>query len=190
MKKEDEEKLEKLLECLVFSELSFEDKSFVINALGSEDEFTSLQKIEEILRSGELKSGLLPEPNAFDSIKKKMKERSSSTSWYDLLFRKTPAYVTALLMIFSFGLAALFPLYVKQAEKVMVSTVVKKDTVFVTRIDTVFSERVIYRQAKTISPSFKEIQTAKALERTTPVSTGVSMKDKEELNKLLVSGSD
>ncbi len=43
---------------------------------------------------------------------------------------------------------------------------------------------------QTVPQSFKEAQTARALEKAAPVSTGVSMKDKGELNRLLVSGSD
>ncbi|CAN5284137.1 hypothetical protein BH09BAC3_BH09BAC3_22350 [soil metagenome] len=57
-------------------------------------------------------------------------------------------------------------------------------------VEIVFGQRCIYRQAQAAPQSFKEVQTARALEKVVPVSMGVSMKDKEDLNKLLVSGSD
>ncbi len=191
MKKEDEEKLERLLEHLKFDELSFSDREFVINMLGSEEEYIALQKIESALMSNDLKSDLLPEPSVLASIKERLRSQiSSKAAWYDFLFKKTPAYVTLLLMIFSFGIAAMLLPNPVPSEEVELSTIFKNDTIYMTRTDTVFSERVVYRQARNVSPSFKEVQTAKALENTPSVATGVSMKDKEELNKLLVSGSD
>jgi hypothetical protein len=63
--------------------------------------------------------------------------------------------------------------------------VAKTDTVLVaSRPDTVVIERVVYRNIPTLLP----VTVGQPAPTRTPASKGVNMKEKEELDKLLVSG--
>ena len=191
MKREEEERMERLLSETTFERLAVEEREWVIRMLGSEEKFSALQKVEHALSGPELRSNLEPEKRVLDSLKRTMQSKSQNEpAWYSFLSMKVPAYVTALLVIFSSGVAGWITKNSQTPKIIAGETIIKSDTVYVSKIDTVFRERVIYRQASTAPLSINEMQTARALEKAAPVSTGVSMKDKEELNKLLVSGSD
>ena len=68
--------------------------------------------------------------------------------------------------------------------------VVRVDTVYVDRVDTVFSERTVLRTvlATSVQPCLekKQLESVKSVEP----AKGVSLQDNEELAKLLVSGSE
>ncbi|CAN5394857.1 hypothetical protein BH10BAC4_BH10BAC4_24960 [soil metagenome] len=117
------------------------------------------------------------------------KEQRGAFAWYNLIQLKVPAYVTALLVIFS-GMVGWIGLPVGKKE-IATLPPVKSDTIFVTKVDTVFKERIVYRQpVNVIAASLKKGEPAELQQKSKPTSVGVSMKDKEELNKLLVSGSE
>ncbi len=72
--------------------------------------------------------------------------------------------------------------------------VVKRDTVFVTQLkmDTVFKTRVVYRRVGSpFVPDRNYFQVVrKVSEENVPEERSVSMKEKQELERLLVSGSE
>lgn len=72
----------------------------------------------------------------------------------------------------------------KHASSTRIEQVLVYDTIYVaTKPDTVVREKIIYRDRPFILTTTKQ-------QNETPIAKGVSMKEKEELDKLLVSGSE
>ncbi|NOT74846.1 MAG: hypothetical protein HOP08_07940 [Cyclobacteriaceae bacterium] len=189
--KSEEEKLEQLVQQKEFDQLTITEKEFVIRMLGSEEEFAAMKSVESKLATGVAKSVIDPDPAVLLSLKSILKEKRQENSiWAKVFSTKVPAYVSALLVIFSLGIG--FMIGLPSGNKIpatSVSAQIKIDTVFITRVDTVIKNQVIYQQVRSSRPSQAKTNVV-IPDRVTALPVGVSMKDKEELNKLLVSGSD
>jgi hypothetical protein len=194
MKTFDDDELERLLSTKSFGQLSEDEKDFVLKKLGSEEQYHAMRRVTLALITS--KADLSPDPDILPSLQKKMSEarHHSSFSLAGLFSFRIPAYATVLLIIFT----SVVTWFASRDKDVNVSSsfveVVKRDTVFVThvKLDTVFKTRVVYRRVETpFVPDRNYFQVVrKGSEENVPEERSISMKEKQELEMLLVSGSE
>jgi hypothetical protein len=181
-------RMEELLETKSFDELTSSEKEFVLEQLRSEDKYNTLRKISAALVADT--AGLSPDPRILGDLKKALDRKRKSTSIFrQVLGFKVPAYAVGMLLLFIawfIGLNA-----PQRMSKPPEKSVAMNDTIFVkSASDTVFVERVIvkYLEPKAQAPSdFSLVKQEVADHQKT--SPGVNMKEKEELESLLVTGS-
>ncbi len=190
MKNEDE--LESIIRQKDFASLTEEERVLVLQAIGSEEEYEAIRKIELAMSDDRFRSELEPDAKTLHSLKDRMKKQPSVFDWKTIFQVKVPAYAAVFgLILISILVYAVRPAttvqYVTQ-EKIS-TPVVRIDTVFITKSDTIIRNRIVYKQINlATSPAIVDPTTLVHQKQTT--TSGVSMKEKEELNKLLVSGSD
>lgn len=190
MKNEDE--LENIIRQKDFASLTEEEKALVLQSIGSEEEYEAIRKIELAMADPRLRSNLEPDVKTLHALQGRMKKQPAAFEWGTIFQVKVPAYAAVLgLIMISIFIYAVRPAaevrYVTQ-EKVN-APVVRVDTVFVTKTDTIVRNRVVYRQVN-LATSHPAVDPTTLVHQKQTVGSGVSMKEKEELNKLLVSGSD
>jgi hypothetical protein len=181
------EKLESLLQGKAFEELTAEEKIWVGQWIESEIEYTNLRTAE-----GEIKKYLVnadpiaPNPKLLTHLKVQLKTRQASLKayWWQV---RTPGWST-LLIAMVFGASGWWigsspmNLNIEQAS----SPTIVYDTVYLaSKPDTVFIEQVVYKDRPLIMRITKQVEdmSVKNSEK------GINMKEKEELENLLVSGS-
>jgi hypothetical protein len=187
---DQEDRIERLLESKTFQQLNEEERMLVLKALGSEEQYNAMRGVTLALITS--KVDLSPDPQTLRSLKNKM-DQERINSWSSVLTFRVPAYAALLL---TGVVAALVVLVLSPREKLSarIVEVVKRDTVIVTRveIDTVYRDRFIYRRVHEEFPTDKNY--LRVVKKITideaETETGVSMKDKQELETLLVSGSE
>ncbi|HYF69145.1 MAG TPA: hypothetical protein VD884_13470 [Ohtaekwangia sp.] len=180
-------RLERLLESKDFDSLTPEERQFVLSELGSAAQYALMKKVGQALVSE--KAGLLPDPLVHQKLKEAL-HLQRQTIWRRIVSIQLPAYVAVLLMTIS---AAVMSMVVRPSKpSVIVSRVVKTDTLFVpVKPDTVFVERVVIKYVPAKDREIEPYSVAKTnFDSTDPVVTeSVNMKEKEELDNLLVTGS-
>jgi hypothetical protein len=186
---ENFENLERLLRSKDFHQLTTDELELVRAEIGSEEEYELLRKAEFGLEKSFVgRTKITVHPAILKKIKSSWRQENA-VSWYHLLkINSLPNYATILLLVAIgyigwMGGASFKPktLYVENIRK-------QTDTVFIaSKPDTIIRERIVYVKTPATAPA---LQTAKSVQFI-PVETskGVNMKEKEELEKLLVSGS-
>ena len=184
-----EKRLEELINAREWHELSAEEKQFILKELGPEAIFHSLKKVNTALASGQ-HSKVEPRDETLVMLKQKIRSKHREAfSLLRFLSMKTPAYATMLLVMI-----ALFVGWISgknnPVEPIAVQTLYETDTVRVTApADTIFVTKVIYRDRPPLQqPIMSVVQNSPMQKEVVPM--GVSMKEKEELDNLLVSGSE
>jgi hypothetical protein len=188
----DIDRLDNLLGSKTWNELTAEEKTFVIEELGSEEQYNALRKVSLALVHTP-KADLSPDPSIEKALKKKLKEKhSTATLWQSVFQFKVPAFASALLLILtaasSWHFGNKFSTQTEPAPRIVHVT----DTVYVkSAADTVIVERVQYRYIQTKQEpdhAFSIVNQVK--QASTEDAKGINMKEKEELDNFLVSGSD
>jgi hypothetical protein len=186
IRKEPGEWMEELLETKSFEELNEVEKTFVLREIGSEEQYKMLRKVSVALVTN---ADLSADPDILFNLQKKLKNTKPTFHWSSVLNYRMPAYLAVILV----GVCAIIFWLSFTPEKTNSHIAsVKIDTVFIFRpADTIIVEKVFYRQRppKEQSPSqnFSVVKNVVAQEGDRV--EGVSMKEKEELENLLVSGS-
>lgn len=193
MKTFDDDELERLLSAKTFGQLSEDERDFVLKKLGSEEQYAAMRRVTLALITS--KADLSPDPDILSSLQKRMYEgkQGADFSIARLFSFRIPAYASILLIILTAALT-----WFASRHKVDTTTsfveVIKRDTVSVinVRTDTVYQTRVIYRRAASPVVSDKNYfqVVTKESEGVMSAERSVSMKDKQELEMLLVSGSE
>lgn len=186
---EKEAKLEALLASKAFEALTPDEKVFVLEELGSEEQYNGMRKIEQALKEAAV--DVSPDPAILQSLRYRMKQQAPSAGIARLFNVKFPAYATVLLII----LFSAVSWWVGKGDSKEVPRIVERlriDTVYLAaKADTVYRERILYREAKVIqAPKQKVFKVADAISDEKPVPEGVSMKEQQGLEVLLVSGSE
>lgn len=192
MKNSDEfdlEKLEWLIQSKSYMELSNEEKEWVSHWMESASEYDLLRKSEIQTRQYFDDSKIDPPASStltqLTSHLKKKNRRLQAGIWWQF---KPSLSTWALAILFGcvgwwIGQSASSP---AAQQEVIISTTVR-DTIYIaSKADTIFTEKIIYKDRPVImtrNDSSKEL-------KNTSVSNGINMKEKEELEKLLVSGTD
>jgi hypothetical protein len=182
------ERLEKLLQSRSYSELSESEKESIRELIDSEQEYEVLRKtnqqLEEI-RKENLK--LRPSAQVLSKIKSTWSASQRPESYRSWITSPIPTYAVVALVTLVGVLAWWAGSH--QNQKSIIVENVKTDTVFIaSKPDTIFREKIIYLKARMVSNPIPP--KSKAIQIPVVESKGVSMKEKEELAKLLVSGSD
>jgi len=185
---EKEDYIDKLISTKQFSELTPEELAFVMQELGGEEQYVALQKVHSVLNSS-LPTNLTPRANTQSLLRDRFNQQYAKHSlWRNLAFATMPAYAVILLLMSGVFLTWTLATSMQQVKTrtVMVS---KKDTVrIVMKADTVFVNRVVYKYKRVkVNPVYNFVQT-KHFEIKTDSTLSVSMKEKEELDNLLVTG--
>jgi hypothetical protein len=186
---ETEDRLERLIQSKAWSDLLEGEKEFVLQELGSEASYHAFRKTHLAMATFG-KAKLLPDPRVLASLQSKMKQHHEQVSFFNRVFLfKVPAYAVVVLI----GFISFFAWLGRSHPQSMVteSPVIQKDTVYIASApDTVYLTKVIYRnvyrEQKAAVISVVENSDSGNMKS----SVGVSMKEKEELYNLLVSGSE
>ena len=183
-----EKKINELAEAKTWQELTAEERMLILKYLGSEEAYQALRKVNAVL--GEMKSDISPQAKTLATLQHRLREtrKPIRPAAVAILFFKTPAYVSALMILLAM-FAGLAIGRRSGSHAVTIQTVHKTDTLIVSSPpDTVVITRVIYRDRPATQPVMTVANNEPAREVNGPV--GVSMKEKEELDNLLVSGSE
>jgi hypothetical protein len=180
----NEEKIERLLQSKNWSELTEDEKALVSQMIGGEEMFASMKKVDTALAALP-KYEIRASHKIQSALQQSMRKKHASNSFFAEIFAfRVPAYASAIIaVILSAGIWLLLP--AKEKNTITYVTKTERDTVFVTsKPDTILVTKVLYlaRQEK------KEIQSIEKQEAPT-VAASVTMKEKEYLDNLLVSGS-
>jgi hypothetical protein len=186
---ENIERLEALLAQKDFNDLSVEDRSFVVKELGSEEQYNAMRKISLALVMH--RADLTPDPGTLPRLKDALKQRRNPADIFASLFLKPVPSFVVIILVFVSGLALVLAASRPPAQVgvTRVETHVLTDTVFLSvKPDTVIVQKVVY---KYLPPRVSEpVKIVKALQPERDASPdGVNMKEKEELESFLVSGS-
>jgi hypothetical protein len=185
-----EDKLESLIQSKSWNELSEDEKQFVLEMLGSEVSFEAFRKTN-IAISDSAKADIVPEPKVLLSLKRKFNNvRPQETLLDKIIFFKMPAYAVVAMLAVTI-LVMWLDKHSDSNVQVALKSPVQRDTVFLPSTpDTVFVTKVIYRfkDHTTKTPMITVVKNTDRTENTSAV--GVNMKEKEELDNLLVSGSE
>jgi len=176
------EVFERLVSEKRYSELSGDELKLVNQFIATEQEYDAFR-----MSGIDMKRWFRENPvvgvtdKTFSGLKQEFKRAHRphvNFSWWKV----TVGYAVAAI-VFGFG-----GWWLGQSEKptslTRIEQVLVRDTIYVaTKPDTVVREKVIYRDRPFILTTTKQ-------QNETPITKGVSMKEKEELDKLLVSGSE
>jgi hypothetical protein len=184
--KTEEEKLEDLVSTKLFANLSAEEKQYVLDALGSEEQFNALQRIHASLRDQPVVASVEPAPDVLIALKRKLREtKKESLVLPAILQFKVPAYAALILAVVVGSLTAMVSSGSSVKQPILTASKGQRDTVFITKTDTVYREKLLIKYVRVPAAAEPEIVTASSKSGQIQ---GVSMKEKEELDRLLVSG--
>ena len=185
----DLEKLEQLMQSKSYTELSHEEKEWVSQWVESVDEYDALRTSETRIRQYFLESMVNSPDEAMleqltSRLKKKVAKQKAEVTWQ---FKPS---------ISTWSIAVLFGCLgwwigqstTNTSTADAVQSIIIRDTIYlVSQPDTVFTERTIYKDPTVILA--RSGNTIQSIDKSSG-SNGVNMKEKEELEKLLVSGTD
>lgn len=181
---EELNRFEQLLKQRPFKSLTEEEKEFVFQFISGEEEYESLRHTEmELHTFFETQQKLQPRAETWRRIKQSRAQLAAPQAFW--LRPAVPVYVVAIVVVVV-GAMAWWSGTQFGSEKVIVEKIVSRtDTIRVaSKPDTIIKEKIVYLPSPKVilasQPETKEVVTAK----------GVNMKDKEDLERLLVSGSD
>lgn len=185
---ENIEKFEQLLRAHSYQALSNEDKLWVEQFVASEAEYESLRSVSLQLEDHYSPADLATDPAQLESLKRHLAAQHQVTPSLIRTVWSVPAYA-AILVLVVVCVLGWWAGSSRPPEVVFVDRILPHiDTLRVAAIpDTIVVERVVYKTVRQFLPAAKMTKTPAG---EIPLTTrGVNMKEKEELDKLLVSGS-
>jgi hypothetical protein len=183
-----EEKIDFLIQTKSWNELTADEKNLILKELGSEAAFHAFKEVNIRLSDSE-KSRLSPDRSILPGLRSRMKQKHRPVPRLKkVLLFPIPGYAFVLA-----GLAMAFVFKTggkRENDNRTTATLVKTDTVYVSSpADTVYISRVVYK--KVFIPRQPDI--ISVVNNDPPqqnAAIGVTVKEKEELDNLLVSGSE
>ncbi len=179
---ENTERFEQLLRKQSYQALSMEDRKWVAEFVASEEEYEALRQITQQLEKHITTVDLSPNPDILKSLKKSWDEKRHAIPTGIRSAWSVPAYA-AVVAVLVFGAAGWWAGLSWGTKTIYIDRLVNRvDTVqVVSKPDTVVIERVVYQRV--ITATVKPVTVSPHR-----LNRGVNMKEKEELEKLLVSG--
>lgn len=187
MKDQDSwDRFEQLLAEHPFYELSQAEREWVLSFVNSEEEYNALRLVEGGLSKLKVVDDLVPDPAILKVIQASTRQPVNSFAWTSIWRYRMPAYVGYSLAIICVALL-IRTLQNQSPAKVTGERIISRiDTVFVAaKSDTVYIEKVVYRNR-----TAPVVQVVKMDKVDPKEEDGINMKEKEELQGLLVSGSE
>ncbi len=183
---ENTERFEQLLRTQSYQELSLADREWMAQFVSSEEAYEAMRRATQQMEEHVAPEKLLPEPAILKSLMKSLDEKHRSTRWSIRSTWSIPAYAS-LAAVLAVGVMGWWVGSSWGKETVYVDRMITRvDTVrVVSKPDTLVIERVVYQNVSLPTTSAIVKQTG---ENIPLVNRGVNMKEKEELEKLLVSG--
>jgi len=182
----DLERLEQLIQRKSYFELSKEEKEWVSLWIKSQEEYENLRSSEIEVRKYFQYTSVTPNPETLERLTKHLRIRSRESAY--LFWQLKPTFGALLISIFLGGLGWWIGNSSNNSPQAQaLNPVVVHDTIFVaSKPDTVYTEKVIYKERQIImTRSANTTELKKSIEK-----NGINMKEKEELEKLLVSGTE
>ncbi len=182
----DLEKFEQLLQSKSYANLSSEEKEWVGKWVISADEYENLRNSEfEIRQYFQNTKIAAPHPETLTQLTNHLRTKPRGNA--DLFWQLKPSLGAVLMSAFLGGLGWWIGQSSNSGSQLqMMNPVVVHDTVFVaSKPDTIYTEKVVYKDRQVILTRRASTDGNKSTEK-----NGISMKEKEELEKLLVSGTD
>lgn len=179
---EDLDRFEQLLKQHSFKKLNENEKDFVLQFISSEEEYESLRNADvELKRFFDQKAELRHSKDVWLKIKQ---TRAEKMPVREVFRQNIPAYAFVLLLLIV-GAASWLGGAKFGSKQILVEKIVSRvDTIRITsKPDTIVKEKIIYLQPATVSIVSRQLEDEPARPK------GVNMKDKEELERLLVSGT-
>jgi len=179
-----EERLEYLIHSKGWKELTDEERIFVTSEIGSEEQYEALRNIGTRLAAMP-KTEISPAPVVLKLLREKIRNQHQHANVFvSVLSFRMPAYIVVGLLLAAVLLTLATRARVMPAG-ISSNVIVKTDTLFIHQpTDTVYVTKFVYRYIK---PPVE--QKTFSVVRQQPEAVGVNMKEKEELENLLVSGS-
>lgn len=176
------DRFEALLKQHAYEALSHQEKEWVKQFVASPEEYESMRRAGLALEENFSPASTVPaaDPDVLSSLQKKFQlAQESPRRW------SVPAWAAVVALVVAGGSGWYAGTSTSPKEVYVDRIVAKTDTVLVaSRPDTVVVERVVYRSIPTLVP----VTVSQPVPTRTPASKGVNMKEKQELEKLLVSG--
>jgi hypothetical protein len=184
---EKEKKFEQLLDEKSFDQLTHDEKEMVLHEFGSEEQYTLARKIGPALVK--LKTGLSPDPWILASLQHQVKVHRQPSRWTSFFQAQVPAYVMAGACL---AIAVMMWWIRPVPAPPSVAVRMLRDTVYLaTTPDTVYRRKIVYRyRYRYVTVATPAHAPGTGIVEPATGSAGVTMKDTEELEKLLVSGSE
>jgi hypothetical protein len=185
-----EDRIEELLQTKTWDQLNGEEKKLVEEILGSRQAFENMKKID--LALSEKPAHILPESARLRFLKKHFQETHQANSVFVKLFAaKVPSYAVMVLVVLCVMSAWLLGRNSRDTKVISTAPVVNQDTVYLaSRPDTVFIEKVVYKNVYRERPARSVVTVVNHSSSDLQQEIGVNMKEKSELDYLLVSGSE
>ncbi len=180
--KKNQDKLSNLLRSTAWHELSEADRQWVSTLVTGETEYEALRYAEHELLRHFAGSDIQPDEKLLHDLKDRVNPATSVSSL------PLPYFALGMAAAFLVAFGWWMGLQWDHKPQTVMPVTSRVDTVFIHKQpDTVWRERVVYQKILVASTDSSQM---KALVRHTLPATqrGVSMKEKEELEKLLVSG--
>ena len=182
--------IEDLLVSKSFAELTTPEKSFVLKELGSEGEYNSLRKISLALVAD--KADLSPDPRTISSLQRELRNIHRKQPWAMRFMEwRVPGYtlIPSLILLLFVSLNMLMQ---DSDQSDPPSSIASVDTVFIKMpSDTIVVEKILvkYRYNTSVGKTVTDYSIVRNVTQEENKEEGVTMKDKEELESLIVSGS-
>jgi hypothetical protein len=180
------EKIDQLVQTKKWSELTPDEKTFVVDVLGSEDQYHALRDVEFALPDARARH-LAADPAILKRLKHRYLARHAQYGFSNAFQLRVPAYGAAIAVL----LIGCFSWYIgmKSSTPAVTTKVVHHiDTLMLaSKPDTVYVDRIVYKTVQV--KSAPEVATV-SKKNTGPGELGVNMKESEALQHLLVSGSE
>jgi hypothetical protein len=181
-----DERIEELIQTRGWNELTPDEKKLIGELIGTEEQYEAMRKVTLGL-SAVPKSDLDPSPAVLKSLRQTLRRQKGTSGFLAPVFSfRIPAYAVVLLLTAGVFITWRFQ---QPHGPIQVSTnaIVTTDTVYIERPpDTVYVRQVVYRY---VNPPVEKQKIFSVVREMDPGTVGVNMKEKEELENLLVSGS-
>lgn len=177
------ETFEKLISEKQYSELSVQEQQLVSQFVGSEQEYAQLRDSGLEMKKWFVENPVQASDNTLGELKRELKRVHQPYVGYSRWKVAIGYGIVAILFAVGgwWSGQSQEPITLTNIEKVLVH-----DTVFVaSKPDTILRDRIIYRDRPPVI-----LTTGSVPIESQKVTRGVSMKEKEDLDKLLVSGSE
>lgn len=186
---ENIDQIEKLLQSRTYQELTVAERELVNTVIDSAEEYEEIRKVNFSLSELKPQSPVFQSSDVWRKIKH-TRQTGRAVSIYPWYAKPIPSYAAVALVMIVGGIAW-FSGSLNRQPLIVEKTTLQIDTVFLAaKPDTIVKEKIVYR---TIVERVKEnqplVNQTNSTDKTMSAQKGVTMLDKEELGKLLVSGS-
>ncbi|MCA4893799.1 MAG: hypothetical protein ING84_02215 [Cytophagales bacterium] len=186
---ENIDQIEKLLQSRTYQELTVAERELVNTVIDSAEEYAEIRKVNFSLSELKPQSPVFQSSDVWRKIKH-TRQTGRAVSIYPWYAKPIPSYAAVALVMIVGGIAW-FSGSLNRQPLIVEKTTLQIDTVFLAaKPDTIVKEKIVYRTiVELVNENQPSVNQTNSTDKTMSAQKGVTMLDKEELGKLLVSGS-